>query len=172
MASRYFVERPVSGERAALTGSEAHHLAHVMRAKAGDRVVLFDGSGVEFTAEVRQVGRGRIELDVLARAEVDRELPFRLTLGAALPKGDRQKWLVEKAVELGVTRLVPLDTSRGVAQPAASTLSRLRRAVIEASKQCGRNRLMEIAPSQTWVEYLRAAPPEARRIVAHPDAAL
>ena len=88
----------------------------------------------------------------------------------ALPKGDRQKWLVEKATELGVARLVPLVTERGVAQPGESTLQRLRRAVIEASKQCGRNRLMEIAAPQAWHEFLAGHRDVPRRLVAQPGA--
>jgi 16S rRNA (uracil1498-N3)-methyltransferase len=171
MAPRYFVETPIRGDRATLTGQEAHHLAHVMRAKPADRVTLFDGSGVEYMSQVEQIGRATVDLAVLSREDVDRELPFQLTLGVALPKGDRQKWLVEKAVELGVARLVALNTSRGVAQPSAGTRSRLERAGIEAAKQCGRNRLMEICPAQSWNDYLRAAPSDAWRLVAHPGAA-
>ena len=86
----------------------------------------------------------------------------------ALPKGDRQKWLVEKLVELGVARLVPLETAHGVAQPMESALERLRRGVIEASKQCGRNRLMEIAEPKAWGEFLAAGGSAACRLVAHP----
>ena len=168
MAPRYFVETPIHGDRAALTGGDAHHLAHVMRGKPGDRVVIFDGRGAEYSAQVAQIGRAAVELTVLERVDINRELPFQLTLGVALPKGDRQKWLVEKAVELGVTRLVALETARGVAQPAASTLSKLERAVVEAAKQCGRNRLMEISPALSWDEYLHSPPPDAWRIVAHP----
>ena len=94
-----------------------------------------------------------------------------LTLGVwRLPKGDRQKWLVEKATELGVARLVPLVTERAVAQPSENALERLRRAVIEASKQCGRNRLMEIALPKSWDEFLTANNQVAYRLVAHPSA--
>ena len=82
------------------------------------RVVLFDGSGDECTAAVECVGRNDVELSILSREPIDRELPFGLTLGVALPKGDRQKWLVEKAVELGVTRIVPLR--RSAASPSRS----------------------------------------------------
>jgi 16S rRNA (uracil1498-N3)-methyltransferase len=99
---------------------------------------------------------------------VDRELPFALTLGVALPKGDRQRWIVEKAVELGVTRLVPLITERS--EKLGS--EKLTRYVIEASKQCGRNRLMEIAPAQSWTDWLvsraETAPLPIRAWVAHP----
>lgn len=169
MTNRYFVAGPIGSERAVIDGPEAHHLLHVMRSKVGDQVVLFDGSGWEFSASVAKLGRSSVELDVLSRADVNRELPFELTLGVALPKGDRQRWLIEKAVELGVTRVVPLITQRGVAQPNATALDRLRRAVVEASKQCGRNRLMTIeAPSQL-ADYVLADSSIGRRWIAHPD---
>ena len=156
MPDRYFVAEPICGDRAHIADEEAHHLAHVMRAKPGQEVVLFDGSGAEWQARVTRIGRTEVELELLARREVDRESPLHLTLGVALPKGDRQRWLVEKAVELGVRRIVPLITVRGVAQPADKSLARLRRTVIEASKQCGRNRLMEMGPPMNCEDYFAA----------------
>jgi 16S rRNA (uracil1498-N3)-methyltransferase len=170
MAERFYVEPPLVGQWAMVEGPEAHHLIHVMRAKPGARVVLFDGSGAEFEAEVRRLGRTDVELAVLARHEVDRELPVRVVLGVALPKGERQKWLVEKAVELGVAEIVPLTTERCVVQPNAETLARLRRTVIEASKQCGRNRLAEISPPQSGSAFWDAVGGGACRWLAHPSA--
>jgi 16S rRNA (uracil1498-N3)-methyltransferase len=151
-----------------LVGPEAHHLIHVMRLRPGQQTTLFDGSGREFTALVERVGRTEVELTITAQEEVDRELPLRLVLGVALPKGDRQKWLVEKTVELGVARLVPLETARGVAQPVEQALGRLRRAVIEASKQCGRNRLLEIASPQRFSDFVQATGNMPWRLLAHP----
>ncbi len=168
MSNRYFSDSPLSVGPALLAGPEAHHLIHVMRAVRGLRIVLFDGGGAEFPAVVERVGRDQVELDVLAREEVDRELPFAVTLGVAVPKGDRQRWLVEKAVELGVTRLVPLWTQRGVAQPVQQAIARLRRAVIEASKQCGRNRLMAVGEPHSWLDYLQRAPTTSGRWLAQP----
>jgi 16S rRNA (uracil1498-N3)-methyltransferase len=168
MSARYFVESPVTSDRAVLAGAEAHHFLYVMRAREGTRATLFDGSGWEFDAVVERTGRSEIELAIVGRREIDREAPIAVTLGVALPKGDRQKWLVEKVVELGVARLVPLETERGVAQPVENALKRLRRAVIEASKQCGRNRLMEIAEPRAWQAFLAESAPAACRLVAHP----
>jgi 16S rRNA (uracil1498-N3)-methyltransferase len=96
----------------------------------------------------------------------------RVTLGVSLPKGDRQRWLIEKLVELGVSDFVPLVTARGVAQPTGGTLERLRRGVIEAAKQCGRNRLMQIAEPQAFNDFLRSTPAEAARLFAHPQSAI
>jgi 16S rRNA (uracil1498-N3)-methyltransferase len=172
MSERYFVESPITSDRAVLAGPEAHHAIHVMRLSAGAEVTLFDGSGSEFSARVEQIRHAQVELAVLSRAQIDRELPAALTLGVALPKGDRQRWLVEKAVELGVASLVPLETARSVARPTEQALARLRRTVIEASKQCGRNRLMEIAPPQTWAEFLAAPSGDSFRLFAHPCAGL
>ena len=102
MSDRYFVETAHHADRAVLTGPEAHHLIHVMRCRAGRRVTLFDGSGGEFAAQVERIGRSEVELAVLARRRGRSRAAAAVVLGVALPKGERQKWLVEKAVELGV----------------------------------------------------------------------
>jgi 16S rRNA (uracil1498-N3)-methyltransferase len=167
MSTRFFHSSPITADRVTLDGSEAHHLLHVGRATEGQGVTLVDGSGAEFAAVVEKLGRSTVELRVVERIEADRELTFALTSGVALPKGDRQKWLVEKLTEIGVATLVPLITERGVAQPTAGALDRLRRSVVEASKQCGRNRLMEIADPQSWGDWTAQAS-EARRLLAHP----
>lgn len=169
MSHRFYCNKTIRDDRVNLDGQEAHHLLHVLRCRVGDVVTLFDGSGAEVTAEVLRLHRSSADLAVLARHEIDRELPFPLTLGIALPKGDRQRWLIEKAVELGVSRIVPLNTSRSVAQPTGKAVERLRRAVIEASKQCGRNRLMEICPPQSFASFLRSGEPDSIRLIAHPS---
>ncbi len=170
MSERFFSSRRITGDRATLDGPEAHHLLHVMRARVGDKVTLFDDSGAEFEATVESLGRSDAAVRILERREIDRELPVALVVGVALPKGDRQRWLVEKLTELGVTELVPLATERGVAQPTAPALDRLRRGVVEAAKQCGRNRLMQIAEPLAWDAWVRRESP--RRLLAHPGGVL
>jgi 16S rRNA (uracil1498-N3)-methyltransferase len=174
MTRRYFSEKPLAGAKATLAGSEAHHLLHVLRATPGMRVILFDGSGFEFEAEVTSCGRTSAELSILERREVNRELPFELTLGVPLPKGDRQRWIIEKAVELGVTRFVPLATERSLAKGEKHAGEKLFRYAMEASKQCGRNCLMQIAELRDWPQWLKlptdvgqAATPTIKWI-AHP----
>jgi 16S rRNA (uracil1498-N3)-methyltransferase len=176
MSDRFFSAAPITADRMTIDrmtidGPEAHHLINVMRAKVGDAVTLFDDSGAEFDAEVAACRRTEVELRILARRQVNRELPFELVVGVSLPKGDRQKWLVEKLTELGATALVPLVTTRGVAQPTESALERLRRSVIEAAKQCGRNRLMRIAEPQAWGDFIGCAQNTsvARRLLVHPN---
>jgi 16S rRNA (uracil1498-N3)-methyltransferase len=182
MSERFFSAGPVASQCVTLDGAEAHHLLHVMRAAVGQSVALFDNSGAEFQAVIESLGRSSAKLRVIERRDISRELPFSLTFGVALPKGDRQKWLIEKLTELGVTTLIPLATERGVAQPATGALERLRRSVIEASKQCGRNKLLDILEPLSWHEWLsgfpaldNAQPPtvdripsDMRRLLAHP----
>lgn len=168
MSRRFFLESAVIDETAILTGQEAQHLSKVMRAQVGDEVVVFDGSGAEFPARIEKIDRSEVGLSIMERRDVDRELPFRLVVAAALPKGDRQRWLVEKLCELGTSELIPLVTARSVAQPSGNALGRLRRAVIEASKQCGRNRLMAIGEAQNVASLLADAPHSDNRWFAHP----
>jgi 16S rRNA (uracil1498-N3)-methyltransferase len=167
MSQRFYCDTPIGASHARLAGGEAHHLIHVMRATPGDRVVLFDGSGAEFDAAVASIARSAVELEILARREVDREARIPLTLAVPLPKGDRARWLIEKSVELGVARIIPLITSRSTAGKERGS-EKLERFVIEASKQCGRNRLMEIALPIRFDELLSLPLPDAVRWIAHP----
>jgi len=167
MSERFFLAAAPRDSRAILVGDEARHLARVLRAKVGDAVRVFDGSGVEWTARVVTIGRDEVTLDVGVPLPARPAPRHGLTLAVALPKGDRQKWLVEKLTELAVDRLVPLVTARGVAEATESARGRLERGVIEACKQCGRNTLMEIAAPVT-LEALADRHPDALRLIAHP----
>jgi 16S rRNA (uracil1498-N3)-methyltransferase len=169
MSERFFLAAAPVGNRAVLTGDEARHLSRVLRGQPGDEVVVFAGTGVEWPARIVRVARDEVELE-LADPTTDPARPGpRLTLAVALPKGERQKWLVEKLTELGVDRLVPLVTTRGVAEATEAARGRLERGVIEACKQCGRNRLLEIAVPHTIAELL-AAVAAGLAIVADPHA--
>jgi 16S rRNA (uracil1498-N3)-methyltransferase len=168
MGERFYCVDAARGERVALTGDEARHLARVCRIVAGATVELFDGEGHATRATVVTVGKDRVELEPIGPPLPDRTAPILLTLATAVPKGDRFDWLVEKATELGVARLVPIVTGRSVVDPRAGKLDRLRRAVIEACKQCGRNRLMEIGPAVRWADLVAPNGP-GLRLIAHPD---
>jgi 16S rRNA (uracil1498-N3)-methyltransferase len=166
MSHRFYVDVPVTADTAVLTGSEARHACKVMRLQPLDELTLFDGSGREFGARVCSIDKEVVTCDVITRNDVDRELATELIVAAALPKGDRQKWLIQKAVELGVRRFVPLITDRGVAQPEHKAVQRLRRVVIEASKQCGRNVLMEVSEATPLTSV--ALSESTQRVLAHP----
>jgi 16S rRNA (uracil1498-N3)-methyltransferase len=168
MADRYFVDQPLGPGRVEVDGPEAHHLATVCRLRTGDTVHLFNGDGREYPAAVVAVGRRSVALEVTAELSPERELPFRLEVAAALPKGERAPFLIEKLTELGVTVFTPLETAYSVVRPREAKLDRLHRHVIEASKQCGRNRLMEVRALIPWADFLRRDDLPTRRFLAHP----
>lgn len=168
MSERFFAPPPWNGPSIELTGPESHHLATVLRLRPGDRVTLFDGAGTEAVAEIAAVGKRAATLQVVSRQTTARPAPP-LILAAAVPKGDRFRWLVEKATELGVDQLIPLDTSRSVVEPGRGKLDRMHQTVIAACKQCGRNHLMEIRPPSPWDELLTRELPRGIGLIAHPD---
>jgi 16S rRNA (uracil1498-N3)-methyltransferase len=171
MSERFFVDAPLRPGPLVLEGAEAHHLATVCRLRSGSVVVLFNGDGHEYRAGVRNVERKRVELDVETMETPARELAFRLEVAAPLPKGDRAQFLLEKLTELGVTSFVPLQTERSVVHPREAKLDRLRRWVIEASKQCGRNTLLDVQPLVNWSDYCRRSELPERRLLADPTGA-
>jgi len=169
MAERFFTSDRLGPGEYQLTGAEAHHLATVRRFGPGDRIALFCGDGNEYAAEVVAVGKKSATLNILSSSAVDRELPFSLVVASALPKGDRADYLIEKLTELGVTRYVPLIATRSVVVPKESVVEKFTRTVVEACKQCGRNRLMAIDSPCKWEEFLARIDLPKRRFVLHTE---
>lgn len=154
MTNRFYTPQLADKQAVRLTGREAHHLIHVLRLKAGQDVVLFDGRGLEADGEIVSLARSTVEVRVAATRRPPAEKRQTLTLATAVPKGERFRWLVEKATELGVDRLIPLKTARSVVVPKAGKLDKMKQTVIAAGKQSGRNRLMEIDAVTGWDEFL------------------
>lgn len=169
MSERYYLNSPLGPGPITLDGPEARHLAQVCRVRPGDPVYLFNGDGHEYPARVVEVGKKLVELQIEGRESPDREWPFPIEVAAPLPKGDRSQFLIEKLTELGATRFYPLVTRHTVFEPGANKLDKLRRYVIEASKQCGRNRLMEVMPLTDWSNFVALPADGMRRLIAHPD---
>jgi len=170
MADRYFVDTALSLGPVELAGPEAHHLAAVCRVRPGDAVCLFNGDGREYPARVVEAGRRRVALEVTAVESPAREVGHRLEAAAPLPKGDRAQFLLEKLTELGATAFTPLQTARSVVHPRDTKLDKLQRHVIEASKQCGRNVLLEVRPLTDWKTFCESPALPAARLIAHPSA--
>jgi 16S rRNA (uracil1498-N3)-methyltransferase len=166
VSDRFFFDGPLAPGDVTLEGPEAHHLTAVRRFAVGDFVTLFNGGGREYPARVVQIGKKWVTVQVTGVLTPERELGFPLHIASALPKRDRGDFLIEKLTELGVTDFTPLITELGVVKAGDSKADKLRRAVIEASKQCGRNVLMRVHSPARWVEW--CARQTGRRLVAHP----
>jgi 16S rRNA (uracil1498-N3)-methyltransferase len=143
-----------------LDAGESRHLREVLRLDSGERVGVFDGCGREFTCEIVSRTKTSTELKILREtAPPSPESPFHLTLGVALMKGEKFDFVVQKAVELGVFRVVPLTTIRCDVRlkNKESRLERWRKIAIEAAKQSGRARLTGVDEPTDFASFVRAA---------------
>ena len=169
MTRRYYVsDLPPNGGLVPLPTAEAQHALRVMRVSVGDSVILFDGQGRESNACVETTGRNECICTAEAMREVDRELPVSLHLAIALPKPDRAREMIERLTEIGVAKVTPLITDRTQRPPSDSLIGKLQRSVIEACKQCERNRLLEINSVVAASEFFRQSHP-GRCLIAHPS---
>jgi len=146
------------GRKCTLPPSQAHHATRVLRLKRGETVILFKGDGAEYAAVVVEANRDRVALDVTGRQTVDREAPFAVTLAQAVSSGERMDYTVQKAVELGVAAIQPLEARRGVvrlsAERAPRRIAHWQAVAIAACEQCGRNRAPRMLPLMPLDEFL------------------
>ena len=176
--TRVYVEAPlVPGSLVELPPETASHLAKVLRARAGDELILFNGDGREFNGAIEAVRGSRVSASVGDSRPVDRESPLAITLVQCVPRGDRMDFIVQKATELGVARIVPVLSQRSVVRldkgQAESKATHWRAVAVSACEQCGRNRLPTIEAAQPLLNYLgEAAPCAGPRLVFEPESAL
>jgi 16S rRNA (uracil1498-N3)-methyltransferase len=149
-----------------LSPSEGHHLSRVLRLGPGDAVELFDGMGTWCLATVTQVDRGTVTVHT-SSLQVSPPLAPHLTIAAAVPKGERVDWMVEKLTELGVQRWIPLTSVRSTVDPRGSKLERLRQTALAACKQSRCPYLMEIGSVQSAASLWTDRSSE-QRWLAHP----
>lgn len=168
MPHRFYCPQLPDTGSAQLDDTEAHHLIHVLRHAVGDIIELFDGQGLSAECRIAVIRKRDATVEVLG---TKRETPptRSLILATSVPKGDRFDWLIEKATELGVARLIPITTQRSVVDPRASKLDKLRNTVIAACKQSGRNTLMAIDAVTSFPDVLRTLDRESLSLIAHPS---
>lgn len=171
---RFYCPQPLSpGATVDLPEAVAHHL-HVVRQQPGDALTLFNGAGGQVRARLVEIGKRRASATVEAHEAVEAELPYPITLVQGLPEGSKMDWIVEKAVELGVTGIVPLAAQRSVVrlsgERADKRLAHWQGVVVSAAEQCGRNRLAEVAPVQDFNRWIAEPAADATRILLSPRA--
>jgi 16S rRNA (uracil1498-N3)-methyltransferase len=163
-----------AGQVLALPAAAQHHARRVLRLRAGDAVVLFDGAGNEFEALLADAGRNdsRLLAQVGPGGPRDREAGVSITLVQALCAQDKLDWLVEKCVELGAARLILAPAARSVVRLEGARrerrLERWRELAAAACCQCGRNRLPVLELADDLGAALRAAPTDGQRWVLDP----
>ncbi|HEY4540971.1 MAG TPA: 16S rRNA (uracil(1498)-N(3))-methyltransferase [Noviherbaspirillum sp.] len=196
---RFFCPLPLAiGADLQLPDAVAHHL-HVLRLEPGAQIVLFNGEGGEYVASLTSIDRKRARAEIKTFSPREAELPYALTLAQALPEGSKMDWIIEKAVELGASAIVPLAARRCVvrlsAERAEKKMEHWQGVIAAAAEQCGRNRLPHLAAplalddwlaqqnlhcrilfspraGQTLSEWARHHPPQALSLLIGPEGGL
>jgi 16S rRNA (uracil1498-N3)-methyltransferase len=160
MARRRFYASPdeINGSAIRLSRDESHHLTRVLRLNVGEEVFVFDGCGREYRCSFIAFEHSCARLEISETLFDKSESMINITLAQALAKGEKFDLIVQKATELGASAIVPLVTAHTDVklsdERSEKRLERWRRISLEAMKQCGRRRLVEIAPPLTLKEYL------------------
>ncbi|PXX93766.1 16S rRNA (uracil(1498)-N(3))-methyltransferase [Marinobacter vulgaris] len=169
---RIYTDSPLDeGASAELDDNAAHHVGRVLRMQPGQELLLFNGDGNDYPATITDAGKKRLEVQVGRPVINVTESPLEIVLGQTLSKGDRMDYAVQKAVEMGVTRIVPLTTERcDVKLKGDREDKRLRHwqsVAVSAAEQCGRARVPEILPVMPLADWFVHTSDCDLRLVLH-----
>ena len=168
---RIFVDRPLSPDtHLILDRGAARHVNQVLRLRRGESVTLFNGQGGEFSASLLEVSRRMVQASVEKHVEIERESPLSIHLGQSLAKGERMDIVIQKAVELGVSTITPLNTERSVVKLSSERLERRvshwRSIAIHACQQCGRNRVPSIGAAKDLLSWMQTDESDVRLLLS------
>ena len=165
MSVRLYLEAPLqAGAELTLPPEPSRHV-QVLRLQPGDAVVVFNGQGGEWAAEVTRMGRHDVDLRIGDHHPVQRELPQAVTLAVGMPANERMDALIEKATELGATRIQPLQCARSVLKLSGERADKRRAhwqgVAVAAAEQSGRTVVPDVAPIRTLDAWLASLPTDA-----------
>jgi 16S rRNA (uracil1498-N3)-methyltransferase len=157
---RFFVNKElIDGGKIYIKDGDAHHIARSLRMAEGDEVTVSDGEGKEFFCRLTRIRDEECECEIISEEISRAESPVDITLCMAYPKGDKLETVIQKAVELGVSRILPFESSRCIKRPKAEKidkqLARLSKIAEEAAKQCGRAKIPEVLAPISYREMLK-----------------
>lgn len=169
---RFYCPTPLTARHTlALPDALAHHAVRVLRLKNNTPITLFDGTGGEYPAVLHIDGKQAFA-QLGDKDPVERELPGHITLAQGLASGDKMDWVIEKAVELGASRVVPIAARRSVLQLSGSRaekrLQHWEKTVQSACEQCGRNRLPQVTAPVSLADFL-ASRTTGLTLLCHPQ---
>ncbi len=175
VSPRFFVPLElVSGAEFELPEPAARHCT-VLRLRPGDAVTLFTGKGGEYPSELTRMSRNRVHARVVSQRADERESPLSITLAQCVSSGDRMDLTLQKSTELGVTRIVPIESERSVVRLSSERADRRvahwRNVTAAACEQCGRNRLPDVAAITDLDSFLAGAGDEGMCLLLAPGAA-
>lgn len=162
---RFFTET-INESKGIISGDDAKHIAKVLRMHAGEKLVACDCQGYDYDCVIESLSDKEVELSVEKRYLSETEPSVSVTLYQAMPKSDKMELIIQKAVELGVSAIVPVQTKRCVSRPDAKSmakkLERYNRIALEAAKQCGRGRIPQVLPMLDFADAIKAMKEDQR----------
>jgi 16S rRNA (uracil1498-N3)-methyltransferase len=169
---RLFIDMKLSsGETASLPDDKAHHLSHVLRMHSGDAIKLFNDSGYEFDSIIVRLTKKNAEVEIRESHRIDNESSLNITLYLAIARGQHMDFSIQKAVELGVNKIIPVMSEFSNVKLQASRVqnkrTHWRNIIINATEQCGRNRLTQLLDPVSFSECL-ASDESTTRLILHP----
>lgn len=142
-----------------ITGDDAKHISFSLRMRRGEHLVVCDGEGTDYDCEITDMDGQQVVLTILRAQPTVTESPVKIRLYQSVPKGDKFEYIVQKAVELGVSEIVPVYSSRCIVKPDAKSeekrIARLGRIAEEAAKQCGRGIIPRVLPHMRYADAVK-----------------
>ena len=143
-----------------IRGDDARHISFSLRMRQGEMLTVCDGDGTDYECKIVFMDGETVRLEVVSSHRTVTEPPLEICLYQSVPKGDKFEYIVQKAVELGVSRIVPVYSSRCIVKPDPKSeekkTARLSRIAHEAAKQCGRGRIPAVMPYMTFAQAVRS----------------
>ncbi|KXB31914.1 16S rRNA methyltransferase [Dechloromonas denitrificans] len=172
---RFYCREALSpGAHIELPEPVARHAVRVLRLPPGAPMILFDGRGGQYLAHIERIERDRVMAVLASWDEIERESPLSITLVQALQAGEKMDFTIQKAVELGVRHIVPVESRRSVlrlaGERAAKRVAHWQGVVASACEQCGRNQVPLVAPLEKLENWLARPAPGALRLMLAPEA--
>lgn len=160
--ARFFVDKEkIHENKITIDGPDAHHIARSLRMAEGDEAVVCDGMGGEYRCTLTRIRDEECILEIIEEIDGGTEPAVDITLCMAYPKGDKLEVVIQKAVELGASRIIPFESSRCIKRPKAEKVdkqtARLSRIAEEAAKQCGRARIPTVTQPMSFAQMLKEA---------------
>ncbi|KJS80389.1 MAG: hypothetical protein JM58_18855 [Peptococcaceae bacterium BICA1-8] len=156
---RFFVStEDIKGEEVQIKDSDAHHLTQVLRLKEGEKVIVFDGTGLEYEIIIKNIASGLVSGEIQGITSSTRDSLIDVTLVQGIPKGDKMELIIQKCTELGIAKIIPVLTERTVVklddEKKGKRREKWQKIAQEASKQCKRATVPQIGEICTWEKYL------------------
>lgn len=165
----FFTEHNIIGEQYMLTGENAKHISKVLRMKKGEELTLVTPDGTQCSCEIFSINNDSVNVEIISKKPCENEPDVFVTLYQALPKSDKMDYIIQKCVELGISRIVPMISSRCVSRPDAKSLAKKRdrwqKIALQASMQSRRGIVPEVCPCISFNEALEQSKQNEKSII-------